>query len=78
MDEETRKAIQKLDSAKGVHISWNFEKFKSKEEKKKTKKENKAWELIDEIEAKRQAIKYENSSKFSRFWMDFTSKYLDL
>ena len=78
MNEGTRKATQKLDADPNIHISWNFERFRSKDEKEGAKRENEAWELIDEIEAKRQAIKYENSSKFSRFWIDFFKKHFDL
>jgi len=75
MDGATKKLIQRIQADPNIHMNWKLDSFRSKEEKEQARKEKEAWESVDQIRAKHQAIKYKSSSKFTQFWIDFFGKF---
>ena len=74
MTKETEKLMQRIQADLNTHVHWKFNSFKSKKEIEQAKREWEAWDLVDEITSKRQTIKYKNSSKFTRAWIDLYNK----
>jgi len=71
MTKETKKLMQRMHTDPNTHVNWKFNSFRSK---KQAKREWEVWDLVAEIISKRQTIKYKNSSKFTRVWIDLYNK----
>jgi len=75
MDEEIRKTMQRIQADPNIRVNWKLDCYRNKKEIEQARMEKEAWELVDTIKAKHRAIKYKNSSKFTRFWMIFFEKF---
>ena len=60
--------MKKLDSVDIIRFNW---KFKSKQEVERVNSSKEVRMLIDEINTKRQEVKYANSSRISQLYIDF-------
>ena len=74
MTKATKNLMQRMQADPNTHVSWKFNSFRSKKEIEQAKREWEAWDLVDEITSKRRTIKYQNSSKFTRAWIDLYNK----
>jgi len=68
MTKETKNLMQRMQADPNTHVNWKFNSFRSKKEIEQAKREWEVWDLVDEI-----ISKHQNSSKFTRVWINFLS-----